>query len=362
MKKHTRAILASILGAVLMLSVAGCSQGNTGGTANPSGSKSDLKVAVVVNQRFGDNGPMDNLAEGAAKAEKDFGITIKKMESSSAANFEADVRAMAQAGYNVIFTTFPYMTDATKIVAKEYPDIKFGAIFQNVNQGSEKVANIWDTEFHGEGAFYIAGYLAALTTKKNNIGIVIGGEEPSPNAEGNAYMRGAKAANPNITVQTAFVGSYEDPAKAKEIAGAMIDHGADYIQCDAGASNAGVIEIGKEKGILVSAEITDFYDQHKGFTGIVKIGFGDTLYKGVEAAVKGEFPGGTHGIRDLSNGGYYIDWQTFERFAGDNTEFGPAMKEAITKGKEVEKKIGDGSLKVEFDTQAPNWERIKNEK
>lgn len=360
MKRTTRAIIAGILGAALALTFASCSRDTTG-TSGESG-KSDLKVAIVVNQRFGDNGPMDNLAEGAAKAEKDFGVTIKKMESSSAANYEADVRAMAKDGYNLIFTTFPYMTDATKIISKEYPDTKFGAIFQNINGGSEKFSNVWDTEFHGEGAFYMAGYMAALNTKSNNIGIIIGGEEPSPNAEGNGFMRGAKAANPNITVQTAFVGSYEDPAKAKEIAGAMISSGADYLQCNAGASNAGVIEISKEKGILTSAEITDFYDQYKGYTGIVKIGFGDTLYKGVEAAVKGNFPGGEHGIRDLTNGGYYIDWTTFERFANDNTEHGAKMKEAITKTKEIEKQITDGSLKIEYDTSPPNWERIKNEK
>lgn len=335
---------------------------NTGGPS-AGGERPDIKVALVINQRFGDKGPMDDLAAGADRAEKDFGVTVKRLESASAANYEADVRAMAQQGYNLIFTTFPYMEEATKIAAKEYPDTKFGAIFQNVNNASgEKYSNIWDTEFHGEAAFYIAGYVAGLNTKSNQVGIIIGGEEPSPNAEGNGFMRGALAANPNVTVTSAFVGSYEDPAKAKEIAGAMIDKGIDYIQNDAAASNAGVVEIAKEKDVLVAGELTDYYAQYKGFTGIVGIGFGDTLYKGVEAAVEGEFSGGQHGIRDLSNGGYFIDWDSYTRFANENADFGSAMKDAIEKAKKVEADLIAGTLKVEYDTQAPNWDRIKSAK
>lgn len=358
MKNRLKKALVGLTGLAMITSLAACQRD----AANPSGSTAEgdgLKVALVVNQRFGDNGPMDDLAAGADRAEKDFGVSIKRLESSSSANFEADVRAMANDGYDLIFTTFPYMTDATTMVSKEFPDVKFGAIFQNINGGGTSVPNVWDTEFHGEGAFYLAGYMAGLTTESNNVGMIIGGEEPTPNAEGNAFMRGALAANKDITVQSSFVGSYEDPAKAKEIADAMIAKGADYLQGDAGASDAGIVEIAKEKGVLVSTEITDFWDQYDGFTGIVKIGFGNTLYDGVEAAVEGKFPGGEHTIRDLTNGGYYIDWDSFQRFADKNVEHGKRMADAIPQAKDVEKEIIDGELKIEFETEVPDWSAIK---
>ena len=105
---------------------------------------------------------------------------------------------MAEAGYNLIITTFPYMSEATVTVAKEYPDTMFCAIYQFINVGDASYANIWDTEYHNEGAFYVAGWLAGKATKTNTIGFQVGGEEPSPNAEGNAFMRGALAANPNV--------------------------------------------------------------------------------------------------------------------------------------------------------------------
>lgn len=324
-------------------------------------SEGNRKVAVVVNQRFGDKGPMDDLAEGLDKAEADFGIVAKKIESDNAAKFEEDIRAMAKDGYELIITTFPYMTDATKLIASEYPDTKFAAIFQFVNNGPDKYSNIWDTEFHGEQAFFISGYMAGLMTEKNKIGLVIGGEEPTPNAEGNAFMRGVKESNPDADVEFSFVGSYEDPAKAKEIALAMESKGVDLIVTDSGSSNAGVIEVCQEKGLLCSGEITDFYQQYKGFYGFVGIGFGDTAYKAIESFVNGEFEGGIHGIRDLSNGGYFMAWDTFERFANENAEYGAKMTEVIEKAKKLEKDIIDGVKKVEFDSSVPNWSKIKDE-
>ncbi len=340
---------------VVLFGLSGCQ------SKSVSNDDAKAKVAVVINQRFGDNGPMDNLAEGLDKAEEDFDVIIKKIESDNAAKFEEDIRAMAKDGYELIITTFPYMTDATKLIAEEYPNTKFAAIFQFVNNGNDKYENIWDTEFHGEQAFFISGYMAGLLSEKNKIGLVIGAEEPTPNAEGNAFMRGVKEANPDSEVEFSFVGSYEDPAKAKEIALAMESKGVDLIVTDSGASNAGVIEVCKEKGLLCSGEITDFYEQYKGFYGVVGIGFGDTAYKAIEAFVNGGFEGGTHGIRDLSNGGYFLAWETYERFANENSEFGGKMTEIIAKAKELEKAIIDGTKVIDFDDSVPNWSKIKQE-
>ena len=172
-------------------------------------------------------------------------------------------------------------------------------------------------------------------------------------------MLGVKAANPDATVEFSYVGSYEDPAKAKEVTSAMISAGCDVIQTDSGASNAGVVEACKDAGILCAGEISDYWDTYEGFYGIEGIGFGDTVYKAVEMMINDEYPGGEHGIRDLTNGGYFMDWDSFNRFAEANEEYGETMKAAIAEAQELEKQIVDGTLEVPFDTEVPNWERIK---
>ena len=360
MKKR---VLAVMLAAVMVVGlVAGCGKKNEPAAADgkEDGGEKQLKVALVVNQKFGDKASIDDLAKGADQAAEDFGVEIKKLESAEASKFEEDVRAMSKAGYDLIVTTYGYMTDATKLVSKEYPDTKYAAIFQTINDGSDKYENVWDTEFHGEGAFYLGGYIAGKLTKANHVGFVVGAEEPTPNAEGNGFMMGVKAANPDATVEFSYVGSYEDPAKAKEVTSAMISKGCDVIQTDSGASNAGVVEACKEAGILCAGEISDYYDTYDGFYGIEGIGFGDTVYKAIEMLQNGEYPGGEHGIRDLTNGGYFMDWDSFNRFADSNDEYKDVMKAAIEEAQKLEEQIKDGSLKVPFNTDVPNWEKIKS--
>lgn len=355
MKKR---VLAVMLAAVMVVGlVAGC--GKKAESSSSEGGKKKLKVALVVNQKFGDKASMDDLAKGADKAAKDFGVEIKKLESAEASKYEEDVRAMSKAGYDLIVTTYPYMTDATKLVSKEYPKTKYAAIFQTINGGKEKYDNVWDTEFHGQAAFYLGGYIAGKLTKSNHLGFVVGGEEPTPNAEGNGFMMGVKAANPGATVEFSYVGSYEDPAKAKEITSAMISEGCDVIQTDSGASNAGVVEACKDAKVLCAGEITDYYDTYKGFYGLEGIGFGDTVYKAIQMMVNNDFSGGVHGIRDLSNGGYFMDWDDFNRFAENNAEYTDTMKKAITEAKKLQDQIKSGSLKVPFNTDVPNWDKIK---
>ena len=75
--------------------------------------------------------------------------------------------------------------------------------------------------------------------------------------------------------------------------------------------------------------------------------------------INDEFVGGEHGIRDLTNGGYFMDWDAFNRFAEANSEYGEAMTDAIAKAQELEQQIKDGTLEVPFDTEVPNWDRIK---
>lgn len=325
---------------------------------------SGLKVVLIGNQRFGDNGPMDDMASGGERAAADFGVEFKKIESESA-SFEEDIRAMSEEGYDLVITTFNYMSDATALVAEEFPDTKYAAIFQELNsEGDEPIENLWDAVFRGQTTFYIDGYMAGLATKTNKVGFIVGGEEPGPNAEANGFMRGVRDANPNAEVQFSYA-SYEDSAKAKEVALAMIDKGCDIIQGDCAAPDAGIIEAAKESGkdVFVLSCIMDFSEDSPNFVGTIKMNYGQAVYDIVQWTVEGKFPGGEQGVRDITNQGYYLDWEIYDSFAErtENQEYAEAFKAAIEVGKDLEKQINDGTLVIEFDPTAPDWNRIKAE-
>jgi basic membrane protein A and related proteins len=318
-----------------------------------------LKVAFIGNQRFGDNGPMDDMAKGADQAAADFGVEVKKVESIDAARFEDDIRAMAKEGYNLIITTFGYMQDPMITVAQEYPDTMFAGIYQDTNLGDKKYANIMGTSFQGGATFYIDGYMAGKITKTNKIGVIPGAEEPGPNSEANAFMQGVKAANPDATVEFAFVGSYEDPAKAKEIAAAMIAKGVDVIQGDGGSDDSGIVEAAQEAGHVAVFSCVGRYPDSAAYAGTIPLGYGATVYDIIKSANEGKFAGGTNSLRDITNKGYYILWADFESYAAKNTEFGPALTAVLTDAKALEAKFLDGTMKDNYDTTTPSWDRIK---
>lgn len=349
-----------VLMVVCMVSAgfAGCGGGTSGG--GDATGEDPLRVVLIGNQKFGDNGPMDDMAAGGERAAQDFGVEFKKMESEPA-NFEEDIRTMVQEGYDLIITTFPYMSEATKSIAQQSPDTKFAAIFQSINADGVTVPNLWDTKFLGQTTLYVDGYMAGMTTKTNKIGLIIGGEEPSPNAEGNGFMSGVYAANPNATVEFAYA-SYEDTAKVKEIALAMIQKGVDFIQGDCGSADSGIIEAVNETkhDVMVFSVICDFTDSSDNFAGSIGMSFGSAVYDAVKYLVEDDFPGGTQGVRDISNDGYFLDWPTYEAFAKRNADYGPDFAKAIEEGKAIEAKIKSGELVIPFDPEVPKWERIKS--
>lgn len=333
------------------------------GSSDKDAEKSDdIKIALISNQRSGDMGPVDAMFAGAKRVEKDFGVTVKTLESEDAAAYEEDIRAMADEGYDLILTTFPPMTEATKAVAKEYPDIMFGAIFQYINVDGEKLDNVWDTEYRGEEATYTLGAMAATLTETNVIGY-IGGDESSNICEAaNGFMRGARDANPNVKVEFMSVGSYEDPAKAKEIANAMINKGVDVLQTDAGNSQVGVIEAAKEAGVYVSGDVSNNQDLYpEGFFSYLGIDFGENVYLACKQFIEGNFPGGEHGFMNIASGAYFIDFDILNKIGEIKPDKADKVTAAITTGEGIVEKIKSGELVIEYDITPPDWNRIKSE-
>lgn len=347
--------ISLFLSLIFVLSMVACGQ-QPASTPEVDSSK---KVVLIGNQKFGDKGPMDDMAAGGDRAAAEFGLEFKKMESDPA-RFEDDIRTMAQEGYGLIITTFPYMSEATKLVAKEYPNVNFAAVFQSINTPEDTVANLWDSVFLGQTTLYVDGYMAGLATKTNKVGMIIGGEEPSPNAEGNGFMMGVYAANPDATVEFAYA-SYEDTAKVKEVALAMIEKGCDFIQGDCGSADSGIIEAineTKDHNVMAFSVICDFTSVSDNFCGSIGMGYGDCVYDAMKYFANGEFPGGSQGIRDITNNGYFLDWPSYEAFAERSEEYGEAYAAAILEGKQIEENIKNGTLVIEYNPAVPNWKQI----
>lgn len=368
--KKTFAIVLTLVMLVGLLAGCGSAATQTPGPTEPqttsagsaeSDKNGDLKICLISNQASGDLGPVDAMIAGAERAEQDFGVSIKVIESLDVAGYEEDIRAMAKEGYDLILTTFSPMQEATIAVAEDYPDTKFAAIFQTCNEDGS-YSNIWSTNYLGSECTYVLGALGATVTESNKIGYISGDQAASVCDACNGFMRGAHATNPDVEVEFASVESYEDPAKAKEIANAMIADGVDFIQTDAGGSQIGIIEAAKEAGIYVSGDVSDNTELYPdGFISYLGIDFGQNVYLAVQYFVEGSFPGGEPGVMNLSCGTYFIDTSLIDSMM----EKHPEDQERLQAGKDIVEAdsaaIVSGDIVVESDLTAPSWDRIKAE-
>lgn len=346
--------LIATLAACVLLAACGDDNDSSGdGSSSDAKPADSMRVALVGNQRFGDQGPMDDMAKGLQRCADKFGYETKKVESIDTAGYEDDIRAIAGDGYDMVFTTFPQMSPATAAVAAEFPDVKFSAVYQFINVGDKSVPNIWDTEYRGDASYYIAGAITAKLSKSHKLGFIAGDADPTISASLNAWIQGATDTVRGTQTEFAFANSYEDPAKGKEIALAMASRGVDAVTTAAAKTQLGVLDAAEEKNLLFFGDVADNSKEFpKGFVGFVGSSFGQNIYLGCKQLEDDAFEGGKHTFLDLSNDGYFIPYDVIEKWGevSGRTEDAAA---AVALGKELQAKSIDGSLKIPHKTKPP---------
>jgi basic membrane protein A len=311
------------------------------------------KVVLIGNQRFGDLGPMDMMAEGLDECEP-LGFEIKKLEAPAPEVYEENIRAMAREGYDLIITTFNPMSEATKLVAADYPDTQFAAIYQYINVEGESHPNIWDTEFLSHEAYYLLGQMAGQLSTSKRIGMIAGQEVRTQVAGINGFMQGVESVCEECTVEYVFANTWEDPATGKELANTMISTGIDVIQTMAAKTSIGAVEAANEAGILIFGDNGDHYELYTGgYITWVLTNFGANVKVACEKFLADEFEGGVHGYMDLSNEGAIMPWWPIERFINDNANLADAVSAAMAVAKESEEMISSGELTVVFNDVLP---------
>ena len=88
-----------------------------------------------------------------------------------------------------------------------------------------------DIETQAQEVAYLAGVLAADTTKSGTVGVVVSGEPPTWNYMTVGFAEGLKATNPDARLLYSVIGeaAYDDAAGAKRVAEQQIAAGADVI-------------------------------------------------------------------------------------------------------------------------------------
>jgi len=245
--KRTRRLIPILaLLSVVSLVAAGCGDDNkdSSSSGTTAASKSDVKVGMAYDLGGrGDKSFNDSAAKGLDKATKDLGITSKELEPSTANDRGANLKLLAEGGYNpIIGVGFAY-GDSMPDIAKANPKVTFATIDTVVDQ-----PNVRSNVFAENEGSYLVGAAAGLKTKSNHVGFIGGVDTELIKKFQAGYEAGVKATNPSATVDVKYITSGTDftgfnaPDKGKEIASSMYDAGADVIFAAAGGSGTGVFD------------------------------------------------------------------------------------------------------------------------
>ena len=259
--RSTRQAVAAIGAAGILIFAAGCgsdddndsgsaSSGTTSTAAAPA--KKAVKVGLVTDIGGLNDRSFNSLAnKGLEDAKAQLGATTRVLTSKSNADYVPNLSTLAQQKYDLVVGVGFLMADAVGTVAKKFPDTKFAVIDVDATGLKGKPANVEGLLFKEQQSGYLAGYLAGLYAKDNNITTIssVGGQKIPPVDHYIAgYQAGAKAANPSIKTLNGYSQDFVDQAKCKEIALSQIARGSGVVFQVAGQCGLGALDAAKEKG------------------------------------------------------------------------------------------------------------------
>lgn len=309
----------------------------------------DLNVAILINGTLGDKAFFDSAANGGKMMEEQLGANVKVVEMTydetkwmpTLIDFSEDP------DYDVIIVGTWQLTEKLEEVAPQYPDKKYIIYDSSVNYDNGDLENVYSIEYKQNQCSFLAGAVAASTTKTGTIGFVGGMENFVINDFLLGYIQGAKYVNPDIKIATAYVGNFSDSARAKELALAQINQGADVVYQVASTAGLGVIDAAAETGKWVvgvdsdqstAMMDTDAKKANQIITSALKR-VDESIFRAIDLHLKGELPWGQKEVLGLQEKAVGIAKnEVYEKNVPDDVK---------QKMDEIEKGILDGSIEVD---------------
>lgn len=224
------------------------------------------RIAIVYGPDGRGSTGMGELAwEGVKRAADQLSAELREVTSSpgdTGTDRQQRLELLAEAGYDPIFVIGATYAAAVATVAPRHHSIWFGLL----DDGSVDGSNVIGILFHEEQGAYLVGAAAALTSRTGNVGFVDAAPVPSVQRYEAGFTAGARAANPRVRVQVAYLSppsgssASGDPAMAGKAALRMHGAGADVIFAGDEATGSGVIQAARDGGFWAIGVDTDRFE------------------------------------------------------------------------------------------------------
>lgn len=269
------------------------------------------KVALILDQRRGDKGLIDRTVEGVLQVAEDFNdVEVQIIETRDASEYEDTFRSMTKEwGADLIITVFEGLVKPALASAEENPDVKYLLIFGFIE---ESPPNVLPLKYKDAEAYYISGVMAGMRTQTGKIAFTAGLDLPNAQEAFAAYVKGAESVKPDVEAIYSVVGSFEDPAKGKEVGLSLISQGYDVICGWASKSDWGVAEACQISGDAWITGLSGVMDLRPKYGSAVigqsGVDFGLSAYNVTVALRDGKWKGGKAEMRTIATGDIGLHW------------------------------------------------------
>jgi basic membrane protein A and related proteins len=306
MRKLSRVPLALVATGALLLSACGGDD-----------AAADFKACQIT-----DTGGIDDRSfnqtvwEGFLRAERELGIEVKYLESTSESDYDPNIQAFIDEGCDVIVTVGFLLGDATEAFALANPDQAFGIIdYAYETAYPNLLAMVFDTDQAG----FLAGYAAAAMTETGIVGTWGGINIPPVSVFMDGYLAGVNHYNSvkgtSVSVlgwdgsDGVFIGSFDSQDLGNSATADMLQNGADIILPVAGPAGLGAATAIQDfgSGLMIWVDTDGYFSTDFGSLTLTSVEkkMDNATFDLIRSVKDGTFGGGLY-VGTLANDGVGI--------------------------------------------------------
>lgn len=329
--KRTKKWIGVVMAGTMMLALAACGSGAEQNVETETETKTEsdtkpYKVAILMNGNLGDKSFLDSANAGLTQLKEELGEEVFDFKVEQMGGTAADEEKWEPTlldycdseEYDVIIMGSWQMAEPLSNACAQYPEQKF--IFYDEAfdfAGNENPQNVYNIIYKQNEVSYLVGAAAALMTTEPSfeytdpddhvISFVGGMDNIIINDFLVGYIQGARDVDPEIEVAIAYVGSYVDSPKCKDLALAQYQNGADVGFTCAGSGSPGMIEAANEAGKYVFGVDSDQASLFPEYAGNIPSSalknVGNSLYRAIKLDMEGNLGWGTTEALGFEEGG-----------------------------------------------------------
>ncbi len=235
----------SLAVAILAVAMVGCRRSRDETTRRDAAVRGGFRVAIVLPGPHDDHEWSQAGYEGLQLIEKELGATVAYTENVASSGFPEAASAYAARGFTFVIGHGAEYADAAVDVASRFPRTKFALVA--LHPGNNR--NLGAIRFREGEIGYLTGAVAGLRSRTKKVAYVGGMKFRHLEDQAAFFERGAKGVDPEVEVETVWIGSWTDVEKARSTARALIERGFDVLSINADKAGLSGIEEAKRAGV-----------------------------------------------------------------------------------------------------------------